>query len=202
MAAAHASHASCQSSAPSSSTVWNGSAGWATCSTTRSRSPGPGFRIGLETIVGLVPGVGDLVGGGFSLYIILQAARMGVPASLLARMGWNLLVDVVVGAVPFLGDLFDAGFKANMRNLALLDRHVRGAGALASRQPPVRRGPRHPAGPGARRRGRARRRSWSSSSQPAGPVSAASSLAAQRRDLRERPAARASSSIATRSGFR
>jgi hypothetical protein len=88
--------------------------------------PGTRFRIGLETIVGLVPGVGDLVGGGFSLYIILQAARMGVPASLLARMGWNLLIDVVVGAVPFLGDLFDAGFKANLRNLALLDRHARG----------------------------------------------------------------------------
>lgn len=88
--------------------------------------PGTRFRIGLETIVGLVPGVGDLVGGGFSAYIILQAARMGVPASLLARMGWNLLVDVVVGAIPFLGDLFDAGFKANMRNLALLEDHARG----------------------------------------------------------------------------
>jgi Domain of unknown function (DUF4112) len=86
--------------------------------------PGTGYRIGLETIVGLVPGVGDLVGGGFSIYIVLEAARMGAPASLLARMGWNLLVDVVVGAVPFLGDLFDAGFKANLRNLALLDRHV------------------------------------------------------------------------------
>jgi hypothetical protein len=78
----------------------------------------------LESIVGLVPGIGDLVGGGFSLYIILQAARMGAPASLLARMGWNLLADVVVGAVPFLGDLFDAGFKANLRNLALLDGHI------------------------------------------------------------------------------
>lgn len=88
--------------------------------------PGTGFRIGLETIVGLVPGVGDLVGGGFSAWIILQAARLGAPPSLLARMGWNLLVDVVVGAVPLLGDLFDAGFKANMRNLALLERHVEG----------------------------------------------------------------------------
>ena len=88
--------------------------------------PGTGFRIGLETIVGLVPGVGDLVGGGFSAWIILQAARLGAPPSLLARMGWNLLVDVVVGAVPLLGDLFDAGFKANLRNLALLERHVEG----------------------------------------------------------------------------
>jgi hypothetical protein len=86
--------------------------------------PGTRFRIGLEAIVGLVPGIGDLVGGGFSLYIILQAARIGVPASLLARMGWNLVIDVVVGAIPFLGDMFDAGFKANTRNLALLDRHA------------------------------------------------------------------------------
>jgi hypothetical protein len=91
--------------------------------------PGTRLRFGLEAIVGLIPGVGDLVGGGFSAYIILQAARMGVPASLLTRMGWNLLVDVVVGAVPFLGDLFDAGFKANLRNLALLEEHVQGPSA-------------------------------------------------------------------------
>ncbi len=86
--------------------------------------PGTPFRIGWETIVGLVPGFGDLIGGGFSAYIVLQAARMGAPRSLLVRMGWNLFVDVIVGAVPFLGDLFDAGFKANMRNLALLERHA------------------------------------------------------------------------------
>jgi hypothetical protein len=90
--------------------------------------PGTNFRIGLESIIGLVPGFGDLVGGGFSLYLMLEAARMGVPASLLVRMGWNVVVDVVVGAVPFLGDLFDAGFKANTRNLALLDRHVQSPG--------------------------------------------------------------------------
>ena len=59
--------------------------------------PGTPFRIGWESIIGLVPGVGDLVGGGFSAYIVLQAARMGVPRSLLARMGWNLLVDLAVG---------------------------------------------------------------------------------------------------------
>jgi Domain of unknown function (DUF4112) len=86
--------------------------------------PGTSFRIGVESIIGLIPGAGDLAGGAFSLYILLQAARMGVPRTLLARMGWNLVVDVVVGAVPLLGDLFDAGFKANMRNLSLLERHV------------------------------------------------------------------------------
>jgi len=86
--------------------------------------PGTRFRVGLESIVGLVPGLGDVVGGAFSAWIVLQAARLGAPRSLLARMGWNLLVDTAVGAVPLLGDLFDAGFKANLRNLALLERHV------------------------------------------------------------------------------
>ena len=86
--------------------------------------PGTRFRIGVEAIVGLFPGAGDLAGGAFSLYILLQAARMGVPKPLLVRMATNLVVDVVVGAVPVLGDLFDAGFKANMRNLDLLERHV------------------------------------------------------------------------------
>jgi hypothetical protein len=91
--------------------------------------PGTRYRVGLEALVGLVPGLGDLVGGGFSAWIILHAARLGAPPSLLARMGWNLLVDIAVGAVPLLGDLFDAGFKANMRNLALLERHVEGPAA-------------------------------------------------------------------------
>ena len=86
--------------------------------------PGTRFRIGVEAIIGLFPGAGDLAGGAFSLYILLQAARMGVPKPLLLRMATNLVVDVVVGAVPILGDLFDAGFKANMRNLDLLERHV------------------------------------------------------------------------------
>ena len=104
--------------------------------------PGTRFRIGVESIVGLVPGAGDLAGGAFSLYIMLQAARMGVPRPLLARMGTNLVVDVVVGAVPILGDLFDVGFKANMRNLALLERHAQPPRGLDPEQPPVRGPPR------------------------------------------------------------
>jgi Domain of unknown function (DUF4112) len=86
--------------------------------------PGTPFRIGLDSIIGLLPGVGDLVGGAFSLYIILEAAKLGASRSLLARMGWNVAVDVLVGTVPLLGDLFDAGWKANVRNLALLERQV------------------------------------------------------------------------------
>lgn len=88
------------------------------------RIPGTGFRVGLDALLGLLPGAGDLAGGAFSLYILLQAARMDVPRPLLVRMGTNLVIDVVVGAVPILGDLFDAGFKANMRNLALLEQHL------------------------------------------------------------------------------
>jgi hypothetical protein len=86
--------------------------------------PGTSFRIGWDSIIGLIPGVGDLVGGAFSLYIILESARLGAPRGLLARMGWNVAIDVLVGAVPLLGDLFDAGWKANVRNLALLERQV------------------------------------------------------------------------------
>lgn len=86
--------------------------------------PGTRFRLGIDQIIGLVPGIGDLIGGVLSLYIILEASRFGVPRGLLARMGWNVAVDTLVGEVPVLGDLFDIGFKANIRNLALLDDYL------------------------------------------------------------------------------
>ncbi len=88
------------------------------------RVPGTKIRFGLDPIIGLVPGLGDLVAGAVSLYIIAQSARLGVPRSLLARMGWNVAVDTLVGEIPILGDLFDVGWKANMRNLALLEEHL------------------------------------------------------------------------------
>ncbi len=87
--------------------------------------PGTRYRFGVDTLIGLVPGIGDLAGGVMSLYIILESARMGAPRSVIARMGWNVAVDTVVGTVPILGDLFDVGFKANLRNLALLEGMVR-----------------------------------------------------------------------------
>ena len=88
------------------------------------RIPGTEITIGLDSIVGLVPGIGDLAGGLMSGYIVLASARMGVPASVVARMILNLGVDTLVGSVPLLGDLFDVGFRANIRNAALLDRHL------------------------------------------------------------------------------
>ena len=86
--------------------------------------PGTGFRFGIDSLIGLVPGVGDFVGGALSLYIVVEAARLGVPKPLLLRMGYNVAVDALVGSVPVLGDLFDAGYKANLRNLALVQEHL------------------------------------------------------------------------------
>jgi hypothetical protein len=97
--------------------------------------PGTSFRVGLDPIVGLIPGVGDLVTGAMSIYLLTVAQRAGAPPSVLLRMVGNLAIDSVVGAVPFLGDLFDAGWKANRRNLNLIERYV----ALPS---PTRRGSR------------------------------------------------------------
>jgi len=88
------------------------------------RIPGTGIRLGLDSIVGLFPGVGDVAGAAMSGYIVLAAARMGVTPAVVTRMILNLGVDTLVGSVPLLGDLFDVGFKANTRNAALLDRHL------------------------------------------------------------------------------
>ncbi len=87
------------------------------------RLPG-GFRMGVDGLIGLVPVVGDLAAAGASFYIVAQAARAGVPASVLVRMLLNVAVDAVVGAIPVLGDVFDVAFKANLRNARLMDRYL------------------------------------------------------------------------------
>lgn len=86
------------------------------------RLPG-GFRIGLDGIIGLIPGVGDIVGGTLSAWVIYQANKLGAPKSLQLRMIFNILVDTLLGAIPVVGDLFDFMWKANSRNLALLERY-------------------------------------------------------------------------------
>jgi hypothetical protein len=88
------------------------------------RIPGTKITFGLDSIIGLVPGAGDLASAVLSGYIVLASARMGVPPSVVTRMILNLGVDTLVGSVPLLGDLFDVGFRANLRNAALLDRHL------------------------------------------------------------------------------
>ena len=85
--------------------------------------PGTRFRIGLDGLLGLVPGVGDTLGAVFSAYIIFEAARLGFPKGILLRMSGNVAIETVVGAVPILGDIFDIAWKANVRNVALLRAH-------------------------------------------------------------------------------
>lgn len=87
------------------------------------RLPG-GFRIGLDGIVGLIPGIGDALGLAASGYIIFRARRFGVPRAVLARMIGNVTLEFLVGTIPLLGDLFDFAFKANRRNLALMEQYL------------------------------------------------------------------------------
>lgn len=78
--------------------------------------------VGLDALVGLVPGVGDVVGGLLSGYALVVAASLGAPAPVLARMLLNIGIDTAVGLIPLVGDLFDASWKANRRNVQLLER--------------------------------------------------------------------------------
>ncbi|HBA34353.1 MAG TPA: DUF4112 domain-containing protein [Gammaproteobacteria bacterium] len=87
------------------------------------RLPG-GFRIGLDGIVGLIPGIGDVIGLALSSVIVLDAGRRGVPPVTLLRMVANLLIEMVIGSIPLIGDIFDFVWKANTRNLRLLEQSV------------------------------------------------------------------------------
>lgn len=83
--------------------------------------PGTRFRIGFDALIGLIPGIGDLVGALLSSYIIAVAAARGLPPSALARMAINVGLEAIVGVVPIAGDLFDAAWKANQRNIRLVE---------------------------------------------------------------------------------
>ena len=91
--------------------------------------PGTRQRLGLDSVVGLIPGLGDLASAAVGAWIIVEASRFRLPGVVLARMVINTVVDFVVGAVPLLGDLFDVVFKSNSRNLALFRRHATDPGA-------------------------------------------------------------------------
>lgn len=83
------------------------------------RVPGTDFRVGLDPILGILPGAGDAVSAAFSFYIVVESARLGVSPPTLVRMLANVSVDVAGGSVPIVGDLFDAAWKANRRNVEL-----------------------------------------------------------------------------------
>jgi hypothetical protein len=88
------------------------------------RIPGTKIRFGADSIVGLVPGVGDLVTMGISLYMLAEAHRLGAPKHLLFKMAGNIAIDTGLGAIPLVGDVFDLFFKSNTKNAKLLVEHL------------------------------------------------------------------------------
>ena len=88
------------------------------------RVPGTRFRFGLDPVLGLVPGAGDLASTLLSLYVVVEAVRLGLPAPTIAKMLAIVALDALLGSIPAIGVVFDAVFKANRRNLAILEAHL------------------------------------------------------------------------------
>lgn len=88
------------------------------------RLPIIGVRVGWDSILGLIPGVGDAAALLPAGYILKEAHRLGASRSVLTRMAGNVGIDLFIGTIPLLGDLFDVGWKANLRNVDLLHRHL------------------------------------------------------------------------------
>ena len=96
------------------------------------RIPGLRLRAGLDTVLGLIPGGGLAVGTLLSLYIVWEGHRMGMGSRTVRRMLLNVGIEAVIGLIPLLGDLFDTVFKADLRNVALIERALADAGIRAS----------------------------------------------------------------------
>jgi hypothetical protein len=92
------------------------------------RVPGTDIRIGLDPLIGLLPGIGDAIAGAIGSTMLLLAHRAGVPRIVQIRMALNVALNAAVGAVPGLGDLFSVWFKSNVRNARLLRRHASTSG--------------------------------------------------------------------------
>ena len=87
--------------------------------------PGTGIRFGLDSVLGLIPGAGDLSTFAVSGYMLWIMAQNGASGFLLARMALNILIDAIIGVVPIIGDIFDIAFKANIRNMKLMQEHYK-----------------------------------------------------------------------------
>lgn len=88
------------------------------------RIPGTKFRFGLDPLIGLIPGIGDTSSALVSAFALIQAARLGVPKILLARMALNVLINEIIGVVPIVGDAFSFWFKSNARNYQIVKDHT------------------------------------------------------------------------------
>ncbi len=85
------------------------------------RIPGTQIRFGLDGLIGLIPGLGDAIGALISTHILTQAAQLGIPKSILLKMGFNIGFDALLGIIPVFGDLSDFVWKANQRNVELIN---------------------------------------------------------------------------------
>ena len=85
--------------------------------------PGTNVRVGLDAVIGLIPGIGDVIGGMLSTWIIAGALRHRVPARIIARMVGHVALDLIFGAVPVAGDVFDFFYEENMKNMRLLEKY-------------------------------------------------------------------------------
>lgn len=97
---------------------------WASLLDSRFRVPGTNIRFGLDPILSLIPGLGDLASPIFTAALLAQVFRQRVPKIVIMRMLLNALIDAAIGAIPIAGQLGDIFFRANVRNLALLERHA------------------------------------------------------------------------------
>jgi hypothetical protein len=101
----------------------------------RFQIPGTSFRVGLDSLLGLIPGVGDTVGALFTAYLLMQTRHYSLPWHVRGRMLWNLFIDWLIGLIPFFGDIFDATWKANNKNMALLRKHAARARSVQPSSP-------------------------------------------------------------------
>ena len=97
---------------------------WSVLLDSAFRVPGTNFSFGLDPILGLIPGLGDLTSPVFAALLLLHSVRMRIPRVIQMRMLINAALDLLIGLVPVVGDFFDFGWKANVRNLALLERYA------------------------------------------------------------------------------
>jgi hypothetical protein len=97
------------------------------------RVPGTKFKFGLDPLIGLLPGLGDTGSALVSAFALIQAARLGVPKILLARMSLNILINELVGVMPVVGDAFSFWFKSNVRNYQIIKDHTAALSAVSRR---------------------------------------------------------------------
>lgn len=93
--------------------------------------PGTKFKIGFDPLLGFLPWIGDAAGSIVSSFMLSEAARLGVPKSILLKMAFNIIMDALLGVLPLLGDIFDFGWKANSRNVKLLEMYLEKPGKTA-----------------------------------------------------------------------